>query len=192
MTTLNLIDSLSSHGLYVWDNFLNKDEVQAIKECIPDTLQDARIGHLGSLQDNKNIRGDLTVWLDPEMGAPIAEYMAKMDAIRLELNREFYLGLQNFETHFSRYPSGTFYKKHTDNPRSQNRRKITSVLYLNEDWKEGDGGELVVYDKDDNIVLTLAPLAGRIILFKADDFPHEVLPTIQTRESITGWFLTQK
>ena len=92
MTTLNLIDSLSSHGLYVWDNFLSKNEVKAIKECIPDTLQDARIGHLGSLQDNKNIRGDLTVWLDPKMGTPIAEYMAKMDAIRLELNREFYLG----------------------------------------------------------------------------------------------------
>lgn len=192
MTTHNFIDSLSSHGLYVWDNFLTIDDIQAIKQHIPDTLHDARIGHAGSLQDNKNIRGDLTVWLDPEMGPPIEGYMAKMDALRLTLNREFYLGLQDFETHFSRYPSGTFYKKHNDNPRNQNRRKITSVLYLNESWQKGDGGELVVYDKADNHVLTLEPHAGRMILFKSEDFPHEVLPTIAPRESITGWFLTQK
>lgn len=192
MTTLNLIDSLSSHGLYVWDDFLSSTQVQMIKGCIPDKLQDARIGHLGSLQDNKSIRGDLTVWLDPEMGEPIADYITKMEVIRQTLNREFYFGIQEFETHFSRYPIGTFYKKHNDNPRDQNRRKITTVLYLNDAWQEGDGGELVVYDKADNAVLKLAPVAGRMILFISEDFPHEVLPTNTIRESITGWFLTQK
>lgn len=192
MSINTLIDSLSTQGWYVWDDFLISSDIQAIKQCIPNTLQDARIGHRDSLQGNRAIRGDQTVWLEPEMGAPIVLYMDKMEEIRQALNYQLYLGLRDFETHFCRYPNGGFYKKHVDNPRGVGRRKITTVLYMNESWKVGDGGELVVFDKQDNHLFKLEPLAGRMIFFMSEEFPHEVLPTEQKRESIAGWFLTEK
>ncbi|MBG5919980.1 2OG-Fe(II) oxygenase [Providencia stuartii] len=192
MSLNKLIDSLSTQGWYVWDDFLNPSEIQAIKSCIPEKLHDARIGNGESLQDNKTIRGDQTIWLESEMGAPIAEYMAKMDVIRQALNQQCYMGLRDFETHFCRYPNGAFYKKHVDNFQGQGRRKVTTVLYMNEAWQRGDGGELVVYDHQDNKLFQLDPLAGRMIVFMSEEFPHEVLPTQQKRESIAGWFLTEK
>lgn len=192
MSLNNLIDSLSTQGWYVWDDFLNLSEIEAIKGCIPDNLHDARIGNGESLHGNKAIRGDQTIWLESEMGEPIASYMAKMDEIRQALNRSCYMGLRDFETHFCRYPNGAFYKKHVDNFQGQGRRKVTTVLYMNEAWKSGDGGELVVYDQQDNKLFQLDPLAGRMIVFMSEEFPHEVLLTQQKRESIAGWFLTEK
>ncbi|EMC8779106.1 MULTISPECIES: 2OG-Fe(II) oxygenase [Providencia] len=192
MSINKLIDSLSSQGWYVWDDFLTLSDIQRIKQCIPNTLQDARIGHRDSLQGNKAIRGDQTVWLEPEMGSSIVHYLNKMEQVRQELNCQLYLGLRDFETHFCRYPNGGFYKKHVDNPRGVGRRKITTVLYMNEQWHPSDGGELVVYDQEDNQLFKLEPIAGRMIFFMSEEFPHEVLPTEQTRESIAGWFLTEK
>ncbi|MBI6194155.1 2OG-Fe(II) oxygenase [Providencia rettgeri] len=192
MSINKLIDSLSSQGWYVWDDFLTLSDIQRIKQCIPNTLQDARIGHRDSLQGNKAIRGDQTVWLEPEMGSSIVHYLNKMEQVRQELNCQLYLGLRDFETHFCRYPNGGFYKKHVDNPRGVGRRKITTVLYMNEQWHPSDGGELVVYDQEDNQLFKLEPIAGRMIFFMSEEFPHEVLLTEQTRESIAGWFLTEK
>ncbi|MEY0385570.1 2OG-Fe(II) oxygenase [Providencia rettgeri] len=192
MSMDKLIDSLSSQGWYVWDDFMSLQHIQAIKNSIPDTLQDARIGRGDILQGNKSIRADQTVWLEPEMGEPIVNYLDKMEQVRQELNCQLYLGLRDFETHFCRYPNGGFYKKHVDNPRGQGRRKVTTVLYMNEAWQAGDGGELVVYDKENNQLFELEPLAGRMIFFMSEEFPHEVLPTQQKRESIAGWFLTEK
>lgn len=100
MLTNKLIDSLSSQGWYVWDGFLALSDIQMIKQCLPKTLQDARIGHRGSLQGNKAIRGDQTVWLEPEMREPVVHYLDKMEQIRQELNCQLYLDLRDFETHF--------------------------------------------------------------------------------------------
>ena len=126
------------------------------------------------------------------MGAPVVHYLDKMENLRQELNCQLFLGLRDFETHFCRYPNGGFYKKHVDNFRGQGRRKITTVLYMNESWQQGDGGEIVMYDMQDNELFTLEPLAGRMVFFMSEDFPHEVLPTQKKRESIAGWFLTEK
>lgn len=192
MSLNKLIDSLSTQGWYVWEDFLTASEMQAIKNCIPETLQDARIGHQDTLQGNKTIRGDQTIWLESDMGKPIVDYLEKMESIRQELNCQCYMGLRDFETHFCRYPNGAFYKKHIDNFQGLGKRKVTTVVYMNEDWKAGDGGELVVYDQQDNQLFQLEPVAGRMIVFMSEEFPHEVLPTQQKRESLAGWFLTEK
>lgn len=126
------------------------------------------------------------------MGVPVDHYLDRMNDIRKELNYRLFLGLRDLETHFCRYPRGGFYKKHLDNFRGQERRRVTSVLYLNESWRQGEGGELVMYDLQDNKLFTVEPLAGRMVFFISEDFPHEVLPTQKKRESIAGWFLTEK
>lgn len=64
------------------------------------------------------------------------------------------------------YPgNGARYTRHCDNP-NQNGRKLTALLYLNEEWEEGHGGELRAchpppYDNHSKAVLP--PLAGKCL-----------------------------
>jgi len=61
------------------------------------------------------------------------------------------------------------------------------VAYLNPDWQEGDGGALRMHF-DDGSQLDIPPLAGSLVVFLSDRFPHEVLVTQTDRLSLTGWF----
>ena len=59
------------------------------------------------------------------------------------------------------------------------------IMYLNANWKEGDGGELVIYKENETI--KIPPSLGRMVFFDSEKYEHEVLPTSVTRMSITGW-----
>ena len=84
------------------------------------------------------------------------------------------------------YPSGSFYQRHLDRFKDDDRRTISSVFYLNTAWQESDAGQLRIYSgvQQHNI----APLANRLVLFVSADIWHEVLPTNAIRKSLTGWF----
>ncbi|TOO99893.1 SM-20 protein, partial [Vibrio parahaemolyticus] len=62
----------------------------------------------------ESIRSDKIQWLKPAMGQPIANYLSKMEEIRQEVNRHFFLGLFEYEAHFAKYEKGDFYQKHLD------------------------------------------------------------------------------
>ncbi|MDN3637261.1 2OG-Fe(II) oxygenase [Simiduia curdlanivorans] len=147
---------------------------------------DAGIGSAG--QTNEKIRRDKTVWLNGA-SAVQAQYLARMEAIRLAVNQAFFAGLFEYEAHFAHYPVGAFYRKHRDALRGSNARVLTSVCYLNPQWCADDGGELVIYnDADTAIEAQIWPVAGDLVLFWSEDFPHEVLPAARDRFSISGWF----
>ena len=110
-----------------------------------------------------------------------------MDGLRQALNRGLYLGLEDFECHFALYPPGAFYQKHLDRFRDDDRRTVSAVLYLNDDWQPQDGGELRLY-LPDGAEREVPPLGGSLVLFLSSDFPHEVLPANRERLSLTGWF----
>jgi SM-20-related protein len=59
------------------------------------------------------------------------------------------------------------------------------ISYLNADWKEADGGQLMVYQNYNN--QKIAPEQGTTVFFKSNELQHEVLVTQQQRMSITGW-----
>ena len=59
------------------------------------------------------------------------------------------------------------------------------IMYLNEDWVAADGGELCIHHADS--LQNIAPENGRIVFFKSNELPHEVLVTNKKRMSITGW-----
>lgn len=183
-----LIDAIATRGYYIWDEFLSEEEVNQLRDCIPDNWKKARIGRNEEATRKESIRGDKIQWLKPEMGSPIASYLSKMEAIRQEANRYLYLGLFEYEAHFAKYEKGDFYKKHLDSFKGNENRRLTTVLYLNESWSEEDAGELVVYDLNDNLVTTIPPRGGRLVVFLSEHFPHEVLPTNASRFSIAGWF----
>jgi len=55
------------------------------------------------------------------------------------------IGLFEFECHFAHYAPGAFYRRHLDQFAGGGRRRVSTVLYLNSGWRDGDGGELRLY-----------------------------------------------
>lgn len=147
----------------------------------------AAVGRGESQAVHEGIRGDHILWLEPGQSAASDLYLQLMDALREQLNRELFLGLEEFECHFAFYPPGAFYKTHLDRFRDDDSRSVTAVLYLNPDWQPEHGGVLRLYLEDDRS-RDIAPEAGTLVVFMAGDFPHEVLPTQVDRLSVTGWF----
>jgi SM-20-related protein len=115
-----------------------------------------------------------------------------MNELQENLNQLLYLGLKSHEAHFSIYEKGDFYKKHYDAFKhtnlSEKNRILTTVFYLNKNYHDNNRGEIVIYDSDDNILETITPNLGKMLIFLSEKFPHEVLPTETTRLSIAGWF----
>ncbi|BBL88615.1 SM-20 protein [Vibrio rotiferianus] len=183
-----LIDALSTHGYYIWDDFISQEEVAELRDCIPGDWKKARIGRNDDVTRIETIRSDKIQWLKRDMGAPVASFLDKMEEIRLEANRHFFLGLFEYEAHFAKYEKGDFYQKHLDCFKGNENRRLTTVFYMNESWSEEDAGELVVYDLNDNEIATIPPRSGRLFVFLSEQFPHEVLPTNAERFSIAGWF----
>ncbi|EKO3960957.1 2OG-Fe(II) oxygenase [Vibrio fluvialis] len=185
-----LLDAIAEQGWFIWDDFLTGKQVQSLRDCAPENWKRARIGRNDDLQRETTIRSDKIQWLSQNMAQPVQDYLERMEQIRQTVNRDFFLGLFEYEAHFAKYEQGDFYKKHLDAFRGQENRKLTTVFYMNEAWQPADGGELKIYDLDDQLIDTVAPVAGRLVVFLSEKFPHEVLPTHADRVSIAGWFRT--
>ena len=82
--------------------------------------------------------------------------------------------------------SGGCFPLHFDNVGRPNKRSLTCAVYLNPDWKNGDGGELQLFpflEKPDNI----KPLMDRLVIFRSDLLLHRVLPAFKERFCFTIW-----
>lgn len=164
---------------------------EAARHHEADRLEPAGVGRAGDHALDRSIRRDKTRWLSRASEAEVA-YLAVMEAVRLEVNRSLLMGLFSYEAHFAAYEPGGFYARHVDAFRGQRNRLLSSVLYLNTGWGEGDGGELAVFapeaEEDAEPVALIAPEAGTLVLFLSEDIPHEVRPARRTRYSIAGWY----
>eukprot|EP01083_Nonionella_stella_P040694 110336_1 len=74
---------------------------------------------------------------------------------------------------------------HIDNP-SNNKRRITMVFYLNKEWKEGDGGEIVLLPFM-NQQIVVPPVFNRCVVFLSELMLHRVLPANKTRYCFSVW-----
>ena len=142
---------------------------------------------------NKSIRGDAIHWLDRASShTSIHTFLDWANALRSELNRTLFLGLNNAEFHFARYPAGNGYRKHIDQHKGAPERRISLVLYLNPHWQAADHGELVMFkpEQPEQEYQRILPLPGKLVLFRSDLIPHAVAPCLATRWSLTGWLRT--
>ncbi|KAL1496757.1 hypothetical protein AB1Y20_014347 [Prymnesium parvum] len=62
---------------------------------------------------------------------------------------------------------------------------VTALVYLNRDWKEGDGGELRVFPYP-FAPRKIPPLEGRMVLFEPR-MVHDVMPNFKKRFCFTLW-----
>ncbi|WP_217475782.1 2OG-Fe(II) oxygenase [Stutzerimonas stutzeri] len=187
-----IIDDLAARGWSLQSAFLAQDVTQKLAdECrrryAEGALAPAGVGRGEEQAVREGIRGDHIHWLEEGQAQVCDAYLALMDQLRQTLNRELFLGLEEFECHFALYPPGAFYQTHLDRFRDDDSRCVTAVVYLNPDWQPADGGELRLYLPDASS-FDIAPLAGDLLMFLSGDFPHEVLVTQAERLSLTGWF----
>lgn len=168
----------------LWTELLDsaKNEQDFHKACISGS---------GDLHLDSNKRKDKIHWLD-DNGSAQSDFLAFSDGLREHLNRELYLGLSYYESHFAIYDEGDFYEIHLDSFKNFKNRVVTTVYYLNDEWGEDDGGELIVYDEDKNFLAKVIPDANTLVVFMSEKFPHEVLPAKKRRYSIAGWFRIDK
>lgn len=200
----NIITHIAEQGFCIVENFLDAASVsnlaaEAIELKAKAELKPAGIGRVHQAL-NPEIRGDSIYWLDAEQPSAAQQaYFTQMEQLRLSLNQALYLGIFGLESHLALYPAGAFYKRHLDcfanaDP-SKPQRKISCIVYLNQNWQANDGGELRLYMNTDGAnqtsFLDVSPVAGRAVIFLSDTFYHEVLPAKRERISLTGWFFTR-
>lgn len=197
----SIIDGILSEGYGVVDNFLSHDEVIALANRLHERRQAgqfkaAGIGNQQVTVEN-TIRGDEILWLDHDSATPEeADFLERIGEFVDYVNRTCYLGLRDYEFHYALYPPGTFYKRHLDQFRSDSRRRLSVICYLNTDWKDDDGGQLAVFLPGETTdaterEITIQPLGGRLVCFESGRLEHEVRPASRERLSVTGWLKTE-
>lgn len=185
------IEALAEQGYCVIDHFLPAGEVADILSVFGEAaLRPAGIGKGQGRQINEAVRGDSIRWIDPAQATPpLQNYLDRLRAWINVLNRTLYVGLKDFEVHLAEYPVGAFYKRHLDQFRQDDHRKMSVICYLNANWEAADGGALRLFLPHG--VEEIWPEAGRMVCFRSDQIEHEVAVAHRVRRSITGWLLNQ-
>lgn len=189
---VRIADSLADSGFAISDDFLQPEETQAIL-ALPffndglEGFRKAGISKQGSV--HTEIRGDYIRWIDPQTADEATQvYLNRLTDLIQYLKQTLFISIQDAELHYTVYPPGTFYRRHLDQFRHDDHRKLSVICYLNENWKENEGGQLKLY-LDEGKEETILPEGGRLVIFRSDLIEHEVLPAIRHRLSITGWLL---
>jgi len=189
-----LYEALANEGYIVIPDFLPAEMTEELYYHVSHfpvhAFKQAGIGRRQDQQLNSRIRRDKTRWLTKFH--PVEQrYLDVMAQYHVQLNRQLFLGLRDFEAHFAHYETGSFYQRHIDAFRGRSNRVVSSVFYLNSNWLPDDGGELVIYQPvGDEVLCTVSPKFGNMVFFLSEQFPHEVLPAKRDRYSIAGWFRT--
>lgn len=191
--TIKILDDINVKGYSICDGFISSGETEVflskIKELKDQKLfKQASIGKADSKQTNSEIRRDSIFWLEQE-DSTFSFFLSKVNALIIGINRSFYLGINDMEFHLAHYPSGGFYKKHKDAFKSDDARKISVILYLNQNWNKGNGGELKLYLENTEEIVE--PIAGRLVVFESH-LEHEVMESKTDRYSVTGWLKSRR
>ena len=185
------LKSFEVHGFAVIHGFVDEQTVASIQEEMnvlreEGKFRPAAVGKGSNQAVISSERGDVILWIDPDTTRDaIRDYLQRMDELRGALNRHFYFGLEKFECHFAEYPVGTHYARHSDRHKTGSTRRVSTVLYLNRNWKEEDGGQLVLYPST-GPPAPVQPMEGTLAIFLSE-MEHEVKATHRARRSITGW-----
>ena len=196
-----IIENIQQQGYAIVDDFMETAATQALADQAK-ALKSSGVMHkatTGLSKTQSELRGDFIHWIEASSASPTEQvYLDTMAKLQQALNQAFFLGLFELESHFAIYPAGAGYHKHLDQFVGKEERKISCILYLNDDWQDTDGGQLRIYlgkqdlDKQNQAqFFDVLPTGGKLVVFVSSDFIHEVLPAKRERIAITGWFRTR-
>lgn len=189
-----VISTFLENRIGISNDFINNELAFKLKSNLialyeNEALKQAGIGNDSKLAIHKEIRRDKIHWLDKKHNDLHENaFFNLIDGFVSYLNRTCYSGIKSYEFHYALYEKGAFYKKHIDQFKTDGSRAFSVIIYLNEGWKEGNGGELKAYTKTGFELIS--PDNKKCVFFKSDELPHEVLVTNEKRMSITGWLKT--
>jgi len=186
-----LIEGYITGNLGISETFLSLPLAQALQENLLRLKRDSRlisagIGNAHVKDKNQKVRGDKTCWLDlATKNTAEMEFLETIREFIVHLNKSCYTGLNSFEFHYALYETGSTYSRHRDQLKNDYNRKFSMVSYLNQNWLEDEGGQLVVYHEEE--VMKILPTNQKAIFFQSDVLEHEVVVATRPRMSITGW-----
>lgn len=191
---ISWMDELAANDFVIVDDFISEELFKVIMDFFhllekDEKLRKAGIGALGEYQIEHSVRGDFIYWLEAERDIAMSSFFDLMEELKQKISRYCFISLSGSEFHLAKYPVGSGYARHIDQFNNRNNRQITVLIYLNKQWKKGDGGELKIYRENDEVLVE--PVAKRLLLFRSDTVEHEVLKTSIPRYSLTGWLLHQ-
>ena len=191
----NWFEQLANQDYVFVDDFIPDQLYQQVQSYFQQLLDEsefskAAIGTNQQRQIESSVRGYFIYWLDKQSDDEIINLFDLFDETLLNLRQQLFLSISDYEFHFALYPPQTRYEKHIDQFHGKKNRVLSMLIYLNKDWKLGDGGKLKIYGPGANTTL-IEPIAKRMVMFKSDTVEHEVLLTQTSRKSITGWLLHQ-
>lgn len=192
-----IIEHIAQQGYAVIEHFISPEETLSMANQAK-ALQSTGAMHRATAGvakvENSTLRGDFIHWIEADL-ASSAEivYLSAMAELQQAINQTFFLGLFELESHFAIYPPGAGYQKHLDQFIGKTERKISCILYLNNNWHSDDGGQLRMFldKKDETKFIDITPQSGTLVVFLSSDFLHEVLLAKRERMSVTGWFRTR-
>ena len=126
-------------------------------------------------------------------------------------------GVSEIEQQLAYYPDGgAGYDRHVDacNPEYEDdcdeHRRLTAILYLNDDWQKQHGGALRLWPPGSagegegegagadaggaeakvkaEPHIDIAPIANRVVVFMSSAIEHQVCASFHPRVAITTWF----
>jgi SM-20-related protein len=186
-----LIDSYLDNNIGMDTGFLSEKLSNGLQQNIlqlqkDDMMHAAGIGNDTVKDTAQKMRGDKIYWMDKSHDNIFEqEFLHQVEGFIERLNSTCYTGINSYEFHYAVYEEGSCYKRHRDQFKNDSNRKYSLINYLNNDWLEKDGGQLLVYQ--DETVQKISPRSQTAVFFKSDELEHEVAMANRSRMSITGW-----
>ncbi|MFM2224248.1 MAG: hypothetical protein RJA07_450 [Bacteroidota bacterium] len=186
-----LIDTFMKNEIGIDANFLSEKLSDGLQQNIiqlqrNNLMHDATIGNDELKDEHQKVRSDKIYWMDKSHNNAFEnQFLQQTEDFISYLNMTCYTGITASEFHYAVYEKGSFYKRHRDQFKNDDNRKYSLINYLNKDWTQENGGELLVYNK--NKVQHIMPHSQQAIFFESHKNEHEVMVANRSRMSITGW-----
>jgi SM-20-related protein len=186
-----LIDTYLENNIGIDSRFLSERLSNGLRQNIEqlqkdDRMQAAGIGNNLVKDAGQKMRSDKIFWMDKSHDNIFEQEFLQLAGDFIErLNSTCYTGINACEFHYAVYEEGSFYKRHKDQFANDSNRKYSLINYLNTNWLEEDGGQLLVYQNEE--VQKILPHSQTAVFFKSDEMEHEVTKAHRSRMSITGW-----
>jgi SM-20-related protein len=211
------LQELVKNNYVVIPNFLTQDLQEGLRQDVEKLRNEghfkiAKIGQDSTNTLNRDIRDAQTCFIGGGTRRDnMPTHPARTDMIQIletvsqRLSNNAILQSPPLDSNLSEllyayYPQGGFYRRHRDaiTGSASVLRTYSLLLYLNQDWKPTDRGNLRIhldgYDGDElptgvkpNYV-DVPPEGGTLVLFDSAKVPHEVLDTNAERLAIVGWY----
>ena len=184
------VHELGNGGLVLRDGALGDGLASDLREHLErldarGALVPAGLGHGGRL--TPALRSDRAATLEELDADPVLEAVwSWFDRLRQALIEATWVGLPRFSVQLACYPGGgARYARHVDALPGDTNRLFTAIVYLNRDWRPEHGGRLRAWVRGQP--LEVDPLWDRLVIFRSEAVPHEVLPAWAPRFAAAAW-----